>query len=201
MIAIGLTGGVACGKSTVARMLADFHGARVVDADQVARRVVEPGEPAYSKIRDAFGPGVFGPDGALDRKALGNIVFADPDTKRRLESITHPAIRDRIAAQLVAWGDAGVAMAVVEAALLVETGSYRHYPELVVITCTPDVQLQRLMQREGLSETEAGRIIASQMPIAEKEAFATVVIANNGDLESLRVSVNEAWGTITQRWE
>ena len=200
MISIGLTGGVACGKSTVARIFAEGHGAMVIDADQVARQVVEPGQPAHAKILEAFGKQVFAEDGTLDRKAMRKLVFADPESKRRLEAVTHPAIRSAIADQLITWAKAGVAAAIVEAALLVETGSHTHYPELVVVTCPPPIQLQRLIQRDGISETEASRIIATQMPNAEKEAVATVVITNNGDFETLRAKVGAAWETIIQRW-
>jgi dephospho-CoA kinase len=199
MIIVGLTGGVACGKSTVARLLHANHEVRVIDADQVARDVVSPGQPAYAAIHEAFGPEVFAPDGTLDRAAMRHRVFSDPDAKRRLEAITHPAIRQRIAQILMELAQAGVPAAVVEAALLVETGGYRMYPELLVVVAEPDIQLARLQRRDQLQKVEAERIIASQMSNAEKEAVATEVLRNNGDIASLAPLVSAAWANILAR--
>lgn len=199
MIIVGLTGGVACGKSTVARLLSEDHDVRVIDADQVAREVVEPGQPAHKEIQTAFGPQVFTPEGLLDRAAMRQRVFTDPESKRLLESITHPAIRRTIASRLLEWAQAGVHSAVVEAALLVETGGYRQYPELLVVIAAPKTQLSRLQRRDKLQAVEAAKIIASQMSNAEKQAVATEVILNNGDRETLRTRVSQVWANILSR--
>ena len=197
MKTIGLTGGIATGKSTVAKILRDELGVPVIDADQVAREVVAPGQPALAEISARFGPKTLTPEGALDRRALGAIVMGDPDARRALEAITHPRIRAAIQAALAALAEAGAPAAAVEAALLVETGAYRLYDALLVVSCAPEVQLLRLMSREGMSEAEARRWVQSQLPLAEKERFGTVVIHIVGVGEALRAKVREAWRALT----
>ncbi len=187
----GLTGNIACGKSAVEAMLRDA-GLPVIDADVVARQVVEPGKLALRAIRDAFGPGVVGPDGRLDRAALGRIVFADPDQRRALEAITHPAIHAAIADQVIGLAGQGHEHIVVSAALMVESGSFRNYAGLLVVTCPPEQQLRRLLARDDLSADEARARIASQMPQAKKAAHAHAVIENGGDLAETRLQV-ERW--------
>jgi dephospho-CoA kinase len=196
MKTIGLTGGIATGKSTVARILRDELGVPVIDADQVAREVVAPGQPALAEIAARFGDTVLLPDGALNRKALGALVMADPEARGALESITHPRIRAAIQQHLHALAEAETPAAAVEAALLVETGAYRLYDALLVVSCAPETQLQRLMSREGLSEPEARRWVQSQLPLAEKERLGTVVIHNDGDGEALRAQTHAAWRSL-----
>ena len=187
----GLTGNIACGKSAVEAMLREA-GLPVIDADVVARQVVEPGTPALSAIVNAFGPGVIGADGRLDRPALGRIVFADSGQRRILEGITHPAIHSAIAQQVVELAQQGHDRAVVSAALMVESGSFRNYAGLLVVTCPPQEQLRRLLARDDLWEAEARARIDSQMPQEEKAAHADVVIDNAGAIEDTRAQV-EAW--------
>lgn len=196
MTVIGLTGGISTGKSTVAELLRRELNVPVLDADQVARDIVEPGQPALLELRAAFGPEVLTPEGRLDRKALGARVMADPAARRTLEAITHPRIREEIANRLAALQAAGAAVAVVEAALLVETGSYKLYDQLIVVTCSPQTQLARLMRREGMAEAEAQRWIQSQLPLAQKEALATVVIHNDGDEQALLQATLAAWAQL-----
>lgn len=193
---VGLTGGIATGKSTVARLLVDDHGAAVIDADQVARQVVEPGTPGLAAIVAAFGPDVLDPDGRLDRRAMRRRISDDPDARRRLEAITHPAIYAAIAAELFRLGKAGVKVAFVDAALMVETGSYKQWPQVVVVSTTPDVQLARLVARDGMSEDEARKLIATQMPLAEKEKVATFVVRNEGSLGDLQREVARMWSAL-----
>jgi len=182
----GLTGNIACGKSAVETLLRR-HGVPVIDADVVARTVVEPGQPALAEIDAAF-PGVV-VNGALDRGRLGSIVFGDADARKRLEAITHPRIFAEMGRQLAALADANEPVAVVSAALMVESGSWRNYAALAVVTCPPDAQLQRLMARDGSTAEQAQERIDSQMPQADKAALATVRLDNGGPPEALQGQV------------
>ncbi len=192
MLTIGLTGGIATGKSAVAVFLEERPQIAVLDADRVAREVVEPGSEALRQIQAAFGPRYIRPDGHLDREGLGKRVVTDSEARSRLEAITHPQIRSRILTALIDLADEGFQVAVVEAALLVETGSHRSYDQLWVVTCEADIQLQRLVSRQGCSEEEAEAWIAAQLPLEEKVALAQVVIENNGSLEELSALVDVA---------
>jgi len=177
---VGLTGSIATGKSTVSRMFAHL-GARVIDADLLAREVVMPGQPAYSKIVQEFGAGVVLEDGSLDRKALGAIVFADPAKRRRLEEITHPAIglrQQRLLSVLDEEAFEGVVLW--DAALLIESGGADRMDRMVVVFADPETERLRLMERDGLGEADARARIASQMPIFEKAKRADYVIDNSG---------------------
>lgn len=196
MITIGLTGGIATGKSTVARILREELNVPVIDADRVSRDVVSTGSPGLAALVQAFGPEILSPDGALDRKALGRLVVADAVARRKLEGLTHPLIREEIEARLTALESGGAAVAVVEAALMVETGSFRLYDQLIVVTCRPETQLKRLMARENLSEDQAKQWLATQLPLARKEAVASCVIRNDGALEALPALVHQAWESI-----
>jgi len=196
MKTIGLTGGIATGKSTVACMLRE-RGVPVVDADQLARDAVAVGSPALAQIHERFGDGVIQPDGSLDRAAMRTIVLADPAARADLEAITHPAI----AALTIGWlserAQAGEPVAVVEAALMVETGSYKHYDALLVVSSPPDLQLRRLMSRNGIDEAEARRWLAAQLPLSDKEAAADEVVMNSGDIDALADRLDAAWTALT----
>src|SRR5215475_12130637 len=178
---VGLTGSIATGKSTVSRMFAHL-GARVLDADQLAREVVMPGQPAYLKIVEEFGPQVVQEDGTLDRKALGAIVFADPGKRKRLEEITHPAIdlrQQRILSVLDEEAFEGIV--IWDVALLFETGGVARMDRVVVVATDPDTELARLMARDAIPEEQARGRMASQMPVAEKAKRAHYVIDNSGE--------------------
>ena len=178
---VGLTGSIATGKSTVSRMFAHL-GARVLDADVLAREVVMPGQPAYLKIVEEFGPAVVQEDATLDRKALGAIVFADPARRKRLEEITHPAIglrQQRILSVLDEEEFDGIVMW--DVALLFETGGVARMDRVVVVYTDPDTELARLMARDGIPEEQARARIATQMPVAEKAKRAHYVIDNSGE--------------------
>ncbi len=186
----GLTGNIACGKSLVEDMLRE-EGVPVIDADAVARDIVRPGEPALAEIVDLFGSEVLNDDGTLNRQALGDIVFSDEHMRRDLEKITHPRIFKGIAQAIFDLQDEGHEFAVVSAALMVETGSYRMYGGLAVVTCDPEIQLQRLMARDGSEEWAAQERIDSQLSQEEKAAAADVVFDNSGTIEETRVQVLE----------
>ena len=187
----GLTGNIACGKSAVERSLRKL-GVSVIDADVTAREVVAPGTEGLAAVVDAFGPEILDANGALDRRALGTIVFADADARERLESITHPLIFGRMGALLAALSESGVEIAVVSAALMVESGSFRNYAGLAVVTCPPALQLARLRARDGSTEAAARARIDAQLDQAEKVAKADVVLDNSGHPDSLEAQV-AAW--------
>ena len=188
MLRLGLTGGIASGKSAVAAMLRDM-GFAVLDADSLAHKLIEPGQPAYDDVVREFGAGVMTPDGRIDRSKLGGIVFADRAKLDRLNAIVHPRVEQAIFRQWEEWQRSGVRdAAFVEAALLVEAGYHKHLNGLVVAWCTPEQQIARLLAR-GLSEAEARRRIASQLPVAEKLKLASETIDCSGSLEQTRRQV------------
>jgi len=192
----GLTGGIATGKSTVAAMFRAL-GAVVIDADVLAREVVEPGEPALAAIAKEFGPGVLQPDGRLDRKALGAIVFADPDRRRRLEALTHPPIRDRFVRRLAELTDQGFrGVALFDAPVMIESGNYKTMDRLVVVITDEATQLARLMARDGCSREDALRRIRSQMPLADKARLADHVIDNSGDRAATEAQVRRVYEAL-----
>ena len=193
-VLIGLTGGIGSGKSAVARLLASL-GAAVVDADAVARQVVEPGEPALARLVEAFGPEILHPDGTLDRRALGRRVFRDEAARRTLESIVHPAIRARTWEQIQSLMAAGRYPAVVwDVPLLFEVGAEGLVDQVWVVTAPQAVRLERLRRRDpDLSVEELERRMAAQMPLEEKAARAHVVIDNGGDWDATRRQVEGAW--------
>ena len=198
MLKIGLTGGIACGKSFV---LNEFRqlGVRCIDADEVAHQVILPGEPAYRDIVEHFGTGILGDDSAIDRRKLGAAVFGDERQRRRLNRIVHPRIHqelDRRLTRLAEEAGSEPALAMVDAALMVETDSYRKYDYVVVVSCRPEQQLERLLGRGGLTRREAQARIDSQMPIAEKVRFADFVIDNSGDRARTRARAREVHGQL-----
>ena len=173
---VGLTGGIATGKSTFAAALRAL-GLPVIDADQLARRVVEPGTPALAEIGAAF-PGVVGTDGRLDRKALGARVFGDEVSRRRLEGITHPAIRAATAAETVRLAEAGQELVFYDTPLLYEAGRDPAMALVVLVWAPREAQLRRLKARDGLTAAEAEARLAAQWPIDEKAALADAVVEN-----------------------
>jgi dephospho-CoA kinase len=188
---IGLTGGIATGKSTAARFFEEA-GVPVVDADQLARRVVEPGRPALEEIRRAFGDGVVGPDGRLDRAALGALVFRDRAARSRLEAIVHPRVAEEAEGEvqrLLAEAPEGVV--VYDVPLLYETGAAGRFDLVAVVYVPRAEQLRRLRQRDGLSREDAERRLASQLDIEEKARRADAVLDNRGSREELRAQVRE----------
>jgi dephospho-CoA kinase len=187
---IGITGGIASGKTAVARMLREL-GFRVIDADALGHEVMEPGTRAYNEIVREFGAGIVDADGRIDRGKLGAIVFADAEKLKRLNAIVHPRVEEEMVRLFREWEKSGVAdAAFVEAALLVEAGYQKNLDGLVVAWCRPEQQMERLLAR-GLSEVEARRRIAAQMPAEEKLKFATEKIDCSGSLEETLRQVEE----------
>jgi dephospho-CoA kinase len=183
----GLTGNIGSGKSTVARML-EARGVPVVDADRVARDVVEPGQPALREIAERF-PGVLQPDGTLDRKKLAARVFADFKEREALEHITHPRIAEEVSARLGSLAGMGHPCAVYEAALIVENKLDLGLDGLIVVTAPQEVRIERLRKRDGMSEEEARARMAAQLPDEEKARRARFVIENTGSEKELEAQV------------
>lgn len=194
----GLTGGIACGKSAAAAIFASL-GVAVVDADQLSRDVVLPGSEGLRAVVAAFGEGVLTDAGALDRKRLGEIVFADAEKRRALEAIMHPRIFMEGRARIESFEGTDAPYVLYEAALLVETGGYKGFDGLVVVAAHEDVQIARVMARDGLDEAGARARLAAQLPVARKVEVADVVIWNDGDLAALREAVLAAHDTLLER--
>jgi dephospho-CoA kinase len=188
---IGLTGPIGCGKSTVAAWLAE-HGAVVIDADAIAREVVEPNEPALASVAAAFGSAVIRPDGSLDRAALAARVFADPAALRRLEAIVRPAVRPRIEARLAEAEAAKASVVVLEAIGLVEGGYVRDCDEVWLVSCTPAEQLARLRARGDDIEDAGRRIAAQRERLPGMGAAATRIIRTSGTRAATRARVEAA---------
>jgi dephospho-CoA kinase len=193
MVRVGLTGGIASGKSTVADELA-ARGAIVIDADVLAREVVEPGTPALAAIIDRFGAEVLR-DGQIDRARLAQIVFADPHARRDLERIVHPAVRARAAELERAAGDAAVVVHVIP--LLVETGQHEDFDVVVTVDADHETQIQRLMVRNGFTRAEAESRIAAQASREDRRRAADVVVDNTGSLTQLREQIDALWAELS----
>jgi dephospho-CoA kinase len=196
VLLVGLTGGIGSGKSTVSAMLAE-RGAEVVDADQIAREVVLPGQPAWHKIRDHFGAGLLRLDGSIDRKALAEIVFDDPAKLGLLNEITHPPMFERIADRLEGARDRDV-IVVLDAALLIETGLAQRVDVLLVVDLPEEVQVRRL-EAKGMPAEQAWARIAAQLSREERLVHADLVIDNSGTVEELAGRVDEAWTELRRR--
>ena len=193
MVRVGLTGGIASGKSMVAEELA-ARGAVIIDADLLAREVVEPGTPALAAIIDRFGPEVVR-DGQLDRARLAQIVFADPLARNDLERIVHPAVRARAAELERAAGDAAVVVHVIP--LLVETGQHQGFDLVVTVDADHETQIQRLILRDGFSRAEAESRIAAQASREDRKRAADVVLDNTGSLAQLREQIDALWAELS----
>ncbi|NJN15301.1 MAG: dephospho-CoA kinase [Oscillochloris sp.] len=203
---IGLTGGIACGKSTVLAMLAAL-GARTIDADRVTHKVQQPGTPVYEQIVAAFGPKILvSPKGMIDRRKLGAIVFNDPARLQQLERIVHPAVRAEIARFLEDLGRAGGygtrlrpidrPVGVIDAIKLLESGWAEQCDQIWVVTCPPEQQIERLISTRGMSEAEARQRVAAQAPQESRVRRASVVIDNGGSQTATRTQVEAAWQSV-----
>jgi dephospho-CoA kinase len=190
---IGLTGGIATGKSTVAKLLTE-RGALLIDLDKIAREIVEPGEPALRLIAQRFGQAVLQEDGSLDRKKLGQIVFADAAERKALESITHPAIRAVMKQRMADYDrDYPRRLTVVDVPLLYESELTSYFEQVMVVYVPREEQLQRLIERDKLSVEEAERRLAAQMDIEEKKRRADILIDNSGTLAETEVQIEQFW--------
>ena len=193
----GLTGGIASGKSTVSRMLREL-GAHVLDADVIAREVVEPGTPGLQAVAERF-PGVLGPDGRLDRAKLGARVFGDPQERAALNALLHPLIGQRFVERTQALAEAGVERVLYDAPLLIENRLHLGMDGVVLVWVPREVQKARLMGRDGLDEAAAEARLAAQLPLDGKRQHATWVVDNSGDLGATRAQVEEVWRVMLAR--
>jgi dephospho-CoA kinase len=190
---IGLTGGIACGKSTVASMLVNL-GAILIDADQLAREVVMPGRPALQQIVERFGPEVILPDGTLHRKALGVIIFNEPTARKDLDAITHPVIRQAMWDQMhQAEENYPDTLVVVDVPLLYESKLQGYFQKVMVVYVPENLQLQRLLERDELTLEAAKQRLQAQMPIEEKKQLADIVIDNSGSLADTEKQIQMLW--------
>lgn len=186
---VGLTGGIGSGKSTVAGLFA-ARGIPVVDADVLAREVVAPGGPAHAEVAAAW-PAVIAADGTVDRKRLGDVVFSDPAARARLEAMLHPRIASAAEARLSALAAEGHRLALYEAALLVESGRWRDFDGLIVVTASPETQIARAISRDGLSRAQAEARAHAQLPTEEKVRVATHLVDNDGALAATEAQIEE----------
>lgn len=198
MRVIGLTGGIASGKSLVCQQLAE-RGAAVIDADKVGHEAYRRGTETYRAVVEAFGREVVAPDGEIDRKALGAKVFADPEARRRLEEIVWPPMRRMMEERLAELRAQGVAVAVLEAALLIEADWLPLVDEVWLVAASPETVRRRLMERNGLSPERAEARFRAQLLNEKRRPYAQVVIENDGSLEELRRAVDEAWAALEAR--
>lgn len=198
MYLIGLTGGIASGKSTVSKMLVQL-GARVIDADQVAREVVSPGKPAWRAIAERFGEGILLPNQTLNRKKLGEIIFSDAAEKKWLDDAMHPAIREAVEEKIREQRSVNSRFVVLDVPLLFEAGWDGYTDENWVVNVEESAQLSRLMRRNQLSEAQARDRMRAQMPPREKLKLADIVIDNTKDLEHLHRQVLREWRDLEQR--
>lgn len=192
MLKVGLTGSIAVGKTTVCNEFRRL-GCYVIDADHTARDVVRRGTPGLAMLAAEFGPGIIGSDGELDRAALAAIVFDDEKARLRLNSIVHPLVieaQDEWLRRTAERDPEGIA--IVDAALMIESGGYRRFDKLIVVWCEPDVQLRRLMERDGLSRSDALKRIQAQMPQEEKKKYADILIDTSAGIEETRSQVAAA---------
>ncbi|MFJ4836700.1 dephospho-CoA kinase [Streptomyces sp. NPDC088746] len=196
MLKVGLTGGIGAGKSEVSRLLARY-GAVLIDADRIAREVVEPGTPGLTAVVEAFGPGILGADGALHRPALGSIVFADPARLATLNAIVHPLVGARSAELERAAGPGAVV--VHDVPLLTENGLAPVYDLVVVVDAAPGTQLDRLVRLRGMTESDARARMAAQATREERLAVADIVVDNDGPLDDLEPQVRGVWSELTAR--
>ena len=195
MRVLGLTGGIGSGKSIVAEMFAEL-GATVIDADQIARDIVEPGQPALGEIVSSFGRDILLPDGRLNRAKLAGIIFGDPAARVRLNAITHPRIRERMEVE-VAARRSGPGVLIVDIPLLFENGRQSSVEKVIVVWVDLETQRRRLTERDGLTAEAAGQRIAAQMPLDDKRARADHVIDNSGDRENTRRQVEALYRVYT----
>jgi dephospho-CoA kinase len=191
MLRVGLTGGIAVGKSTVGQMFVEL-GCHLINSDDISHQLFEPGQDVYNAVVQAFGKTILSPDGRINRQILGGAVFKDPEARKTLNALVHPAIiqsqQDWLEEMDTKYSEG---IAIVDAALMIEVGTYRNYQKLIVVTCEPAIQKQRLMHRSGLTEEQIEERIRAQMPLEEKVKYADFVIDTSGELSNTRRQVEE----------
>jgi dephospho-CoA kinase len=197
---IGLTGGIATGKSAVASMLHEL-GAKIIDADELAREIAQPGREAWQEIVDAFGPEILRDDRSIDRDRLRKIIFNDEKARKRLESITHLRIRALAREEMEKLAAEGAVIVVYEAPLLFENQVHLWLRPVILVACSAATQRRRLRDRDRLSEEEIEQHLKAQMPLEEKRRLADFVIENDGDLDDLRRQVRQVWEKLVRSEE
>lgn len=197
MTPVGLTGGIASGKTTVCRLL-EAKGCTIIDADVVAHKLLLRGQPGYEPVLKAFGRGILGDAGEIDRGKLGAEVFGNRSLLEQLNQLLHPEVIRTIGGKLEALRQVGDVQVIVDASLMIESGFHRNFQRLVLVTCTMEQQVERLMTRNGLSQEQARQRIALQMPLEEKRAFATDIIDNSGTPERTRMQVDALFEDLEQ---
>lgn len=200
MYKIGLTGGIATGKSTVSGWMAQ-RGVAVIDADRVAREVVEPGTPGLQAVVEAFGTDVILEDGQLNRPALGSIVFNNEAKRKQLNAILHSYIKARVDELEQMYIDRGEPAIIYDVPLLIEAGWYKDMDEVWLVETGEATQIRRLKERNGLDEAEAACRIKSQLPLSEKRKYSQVVISNEGPMEELEAELEQLWERYKNRFK
>jgi dephospho-CoA kinase len=195
---LGITGNIACGKTAVGQMLLKLGAERYIDADAVVHRLYESGQPIAVKVEEAFGPSVIAPDGSVNRKALGAIVFQNADAMRRLEAIVHPAVSVALVSELASVSTSGIA--IIDAVKLLEGGSGAFCQSKWMVICSEEQELARLMHRNGLNEEQAWERIHAQSPVAPRLALVDEVIDNSGSIEETNRQVQAAFARFCQRF-
>lgn len=198
MLRVGLTGNIASGKSNAARVFAEL-GAVIIDADLIAHELMSPGHGTYENVVQEFGPQILNSDRTINRKALGRIIFAQEERRLALNGLVHPAVKAQVELRIGAIRESNPdAIVIVDAALMVETGYYRLHDRLIVITCSPSLQLARLINRDGCTLEEARSRIASQLPIEEKLKLADYIIETSGTLRETREQVDAVYRSLVR---
>jgi dephospho-CoA kinase len=196
MLHVGLTGNIASGKSASSLLFADL-GAHVIDADRLVHELLRSGSPTHNRIVDAFGAQILRPDGEIDRRKLGQIVFSDAQKRLQLNALTHPEVHAAILRRIFELEQSSsCGIVIVDAALMIETGGYRMYHRLIVVACDPSLQVRRLMSRDGLTEAEARARMTSQMPIEEKLKLADYTINTSGTLKQTQDQVEKIYRAL-----
>ncbi len=196
MKVVGLTGGIGSGKSTVSVFFKNC-GASVIDADQIAHQLLHTHPDVHQKLRETFGTSIFSPNGSIDRRALGSLVFSDSSHRQRLESILHPLIRKVIQDTIENYRQSGSPLVLIDAALLVETGFYKNYDGLIVVKADERQQIERVKLRENLTEDEILQRISQQLPLLEKLKVADWVIDNSQSLDKTKNQVDNLYQSLT----
>lgn len=200
MLVVGLTGGMASGKSIVSKTLKEL-GLSIIDADLIAREMVRPNEAGYREIVDHFGGEILNPDQTINRRRLAKIIFSDSRERERLNSLLHPRIVEEIKKRIEDFKERGERMVIVDAALLIEAGQLSLVDKLIVVAVSPKIQIKRLAQREHLTAEEASERIATQMPLSEKVKLADHVIDNSGSVKKTIKRTKEVYLTIAGKKE
>lgn len=196
---VNITGGIATGKSTVSDLLQKYYAVPVIRVDEVSRTIVEPGSDALKKIVQVFGEDILQEDGFMNRAKMRKLTIHDSEKMKQLTDIMWPAMAKEVARMMNNFRRAGEEVVCVENAVSIEQGSHKHYDEVVVVTCSPDVQLKRVMKRDNQSKKDAEAMIKTQIPLEEKEKLATFLIVNDGTLATLRKQVDSMYRKIIRQ--